>query len=115
MDLKNGNRVHLINLDARYHRTGTYSNCATDGQDSMLGATQWTWLEGLIGENGLQSEVLIISSGIQVLPPLRKSATSSLCAYSGSETAFNAAITAIGEDGSNFGSGTQYESWAEIN
>ncbi|WP_341502156.1 alkaline phosphatase D family protein [Gallaecimonas sp. GXIMD4217] len=105
-----GKRVHSIMLDARYHRSPTFSSygqCRGDAS-TLLGETQWAWLEAELAK---PSEIKIIASGIQVLPPLhRERSLSSYCAY-GNGQAFNAAVESLGESAL---SGTSYESWAEM-
>lgn len=102
--------VHSIMLDARYFRTPTFSsygNCRGE-QSSILGEAQWQWLQQELNK---PSEVKIIGSGIQFLPPLYLGRNlSSYCAY-GDGQAFNQAIDNLEE---NDLSGTSYESWAEM-
>lgn len=66
-----GRRVQFICLDARYHRSpltraregaGPYSP-TTDPEATVLGAEQWSWLEGVLRE---PAEVRIVLSSIQV-------------------------------------------------
>lgn len=105
-----GKKVHSIMLDARYFRSPTFRNYGTcQGDNStVLGDTQWAWLEKELAK---PSQIKIIASGIQVLPPLhRKRRLSSYCAY-GNGQKFNTAINRLNEDNA---SGTSYESWAEI-
>jgi len=104
--------IHLINLDARYHRSPTftsYGSCEA-ASSTMLGATQWSWLEN---ELNRPSEVKIIGSGTQVLPPTHRGRSlSNYCAYDGTGNTFDAANLELGE-GPAF-EGTNYEAWAEI-
>eukprot|EP00035_Acanthoeca_spectabilis_P039104 m.59035 g.59035 ORF g.59035 m.59035 type:complete len:527 (+) comp9439_c0_seq1:618-2198(+) len=77
----------------------------------MLGDTQWAWLQA---EFNTPSEVKIIGSGIQVLPPLAdegRVSKSSYCAYDGAGGTFDAAIAEMAEVGKR---GSEYEQWAEI-
>ncbi|WP_156312620.1 alkaline phosphatase D family protein [Marinagarivorans algicola] len=105
-----GKQVHSIMLDARYFRSPTFRNYGTcQGDNStVLGDAQWAWLEQELEK---PSQIKIIASGIQVLPPLhRKRNLNSYCAY-GNGQRFNAAINSLNESND---SGTRYESWAEI-
>jgi alkaline phosphatase D len=107
------NGIHLINLDARYHRSPTYADYgACEGDEStMLGATQWTWLENELMTR--PSEIKIIASGIQLLPTTHHGRSlDSYCAYDGVNGSFNAANAALNEGPTS--SGTSYESWAEM-
>ena len=56
--------IHLINLDARYHRSPTFATYGTcEGASStILGVEQWTWLAN---ELNRPSEIKVIASGIQ--------------------------------------------------
>ncbi|XP_077211097.1 calcineurin-like metallo-phosphoesterase superfamily protein [Tasmannia lanceolata] len=54
-----GKQIKVILLDTRYHRDPLFS----DG--SILGDSQWTWLEKEL--NGPSSEITIIASSIQVI------------------------------------------------
>jgi len=108
---KNG--IHLINLDARYHRSPTFKDYGLcEGAESdMLGSEQWSWLEHELSQT---SEIKIISSGTQVLPPTHNGRDKSLyCAYDGAGGTFLDAITEVGESWSDW-DGTHYESWGEI-
>ena len=104
------NRVNVIMLDARYHRSPTfleYGACQ-GAVSTMLGNDQWSWLERQMSAT---SEITLIASGTQVLPPLnRDRALTDYCAY-GDGTEFNAAIANLDETND---SGTEYESWAEM-
>lgn len=105
-----GKQVHSIMLDARYFRSPTFSSYGTcQGDNStMLGDAQWAWLAQELAK---PSEIKIIASGIQVLPPLhRDRSLSSYCAY-GNGQQFNAAVNNLNEHND---SGTSFESWAEI-
>ena len=106
----NGEQTHVITLDARYFRSPTFSNYGTcEGDNStILGEQQWQWLESELSK---PSEIKIIASGIQVLPPLHKGRSlNSYCAY-GNGKKFNKAIANLNEKAM---SGTSYESWAEM-
>ena len=106
------NGIHQINLDARYHRNPTFDYYGTcQGADTdMLGETQWAWLEQELSK---PSEIKVIATGIQVLPPLNRGRDlSDYCAYDGNGNSFDTAIADVGE--SDVGSGTSYEAWAEI-
>lgn len=80
----------------------------------MLGERQWAWLDA---ELARPSEVKVIASGIQVLPPLAPTSgvnsrsRSSYCAYDGQAQTFDSAIARLNETNT---AGTHYESWAEI-
>ncbi len=103
-------RVNVIMLDARYHRSPTFIEYgACEGAAStMLGDEQWSWLEQQLR---VTSEITVIASGTQVLPPLnRDRPLTDYCAY-GDGAEFNAAIDHLGE---TYDSGTLYESWAEM-
>ena len=105
-----GKQVHSIMLDARYFRSPTFSSYGTcqGNQSTILGDAQWAWLEQ---ELQTPSEIKIIASGIQVLPPLhRDRSLSSYCAY-GDGNAFNQSVANMEESSA---SGTSYESWAEM-
>ncbi|MGB0860932.1 MAG: alkaline phosphatase D family protein [Pseudoalteromonas spongiae] len=105
-----GEQTHVITLDARYFRSPTFSNYGTcEGDNStILGEQQWQWLEAELNK---PSEIKIIASGIQVLPPLHKGRSlNSYCAY-GNGNQFNQAIANLNEEAM---SGTSYESWAEM-
>lgn len=107
------NGIHLINLDARSHRSPTfakYGSCK-GAASTMLGPEQWTWLEGELLSR--TSKIKIIGSGTQVLPPInRDRSLSEYCAYDGADGTFDQAALDVGEDASF--EGTSYESWAEI-
>jgi len=103
-------------LDARSGRDPTYSyhGPCLGADTNMLSEQQWTWLEDQLS---IESEIKIIASGIQVLPPTDQSKErSQFCAddsHSGGQTSsFLDAIAEVGEDSEWFGTG--YESWAEI-
>lgn len=102
--------AHVITIDARYHRSPTFSSygkCEGDNS-TILGSAQWAWLQS---EFNKKSEIKIIASGIQVLPPLyQQRSKSSYCAY-GDGKKFNEALANLGEAQM---SGTSYESWAEM-
>jgi len=110
------NGIHAIMLDARTGRDPTYSyKGACRGADSqMLSDQQWTWLEN---ELSRESEIKIIASGVQVLPPTDQTKDNSeFCSddsHSGGQTTtFSDSIAAVGEDAGWYG--TSYETWAEI-
>ena len=111
---KNG--IHLIHLDARSHRSPTFAKYGTcvGAASTMLGEKQWTWLEKELLNR--TSEIKIIGSGTQVLPPLHRTSRllDEYCAYDGEGGVFDQAIVAIGEDDTDKFEGTKYESWAEI-
>ena len=67
----NRDRVNVIMLDTRSSRTATYAAYGQcKGQDSkMLDEPQWSWLESQLLGDGKTSEVVVIGSSIQVLPP----------------------------------------------
>ena len=93
----NTSGVHLINLDARYHRSPTFSSHGPcEGASStMLGPAQWAWLENELNRT---SEVKIIGSGTQVLPPRYQGRSkSNYCAYDGLGGTFDTANEEIGE------------------
>lgn len=107
-----GNGVHQINLDARYHRSPTFSDYgACEGAASdVLGAAQWAWLTK---ELGRKADVKIIASGIQVLPPVNRGRDlNQYCAYDGAGKTFDRAARDVGEGADHQGMG--YEAWAEL-
>lgn len=110
----NSDRVHIILMDARYHRSPTFSAAGTceGAASSFLGASQWTWLENQM--RTVTSEIKIIGSGIQHLNPTwTRSSMTSYCAYDGSSGTFVAANAEMGEPVSTTNSNS-YEMWAEI-
>jgi alkaline phosphatase D len=111
-DTNTPNGIHLITLDARYHRSPTYSTYGPceGAASSMLGATQWAWLQQELNK---PSEIKIIGSGVQVLPPTNQNIATSHCAYDGPSGTFDAANIAVGE-GPGFPAGTIYEQWGEM-
>ncbi|MCF2856426.1 alkaline phosphatase D family protein [Pseudoalteromonas sp. SMS1] len=103
-------RTHVITLDARYFRSPTFDNYGTcEGSDTtILGTEQWQWLEKQLDT---PSEIKLIASGIQVLPPLYQGRSKNkYCAY-GDGKEFEQAIADMAESDM---SGTSYESWAEV-
>jgi hypothetical protein len=64
----NGNGIHVIMLDARTGRDPTFGSAAQCryGHSHVLNETQWGWLDAELGKH---SEIKIIGSGTQVLPP----------------------------------------------
>ncbi|AOT09318.1 alkaline phosphatase D family protein [Pseudoalteromonas luteoviolacea] len=102
--------THVITLDARYFRSPTFTNygaCEGD-KTTILGEQQWQWLEQQLNT---PSEIKLIASGIQFLPPLYQGRSrDKYCAY-GDGKKFEQAIAALNETGL---SGTSYESWAEV-
>ena len=108
------NGIHLINLDARYHRSLSYpkSYAECEGAAStVLGDSQWEWLQN---ELNRPSDVKIIASGIQVLPPTYKTGANEMCAFLGDgQLSFEQANEELGEGDINY-SGTFYESWGEF-
>ena len=101
--------AQVIMIDARYHRSPTFTNYGKCEGDSstILGDAQWAWLAQELAK---KSEVKIIGSGIQVLPPLYQNRSkSSYCAY-GNGKKFDQSIANLGE---THMSGTSYESWAK--
>lgn len=74
----------------------------------MLGEEQWAWLEE---ELGRPSEIKVVGSGIQVLPPTSTDRNvEDYCAYDGEGNTFDAANLELGEGPKN-AEGTVYESW----
>lgn len=107
------NGVHMINLDARSHRSITLrSKGDCDGaRSTMLGEEQWAWLEAEM--LGRTSVIKVISSGIQVLPPTtRIREVEQHCAYDGPNRSFDQANVEMGE--MMWFQGVVYESWAQI-
>lgn len=110
------NGIHSIMLDARSGRdpTHSYHGACQGAGTKMLSEQQWAWLET---ELSRKSEIKIIASGVQVLPPTDQTRDSSeYCAddshSGGVTTTFADSISAVGEDGEWFG--TDMESWGEI-
>jgi len=108
--------IHLINLDARSHRSPTFSEYGTCQHENstMLGDIQWAWLEQELLTR--TSEIKILASGTQVLPPLHRKTRNleAYCAYDGPGQSFDQSIASIGEDDADQFEGTEYESWAEL-
>ena len=106
------NGIHLITLDARYHRSPTYSKFGPceGAASSMLGATQWAWLQQELNKS---SEIKIIASGVQVLPPTNRKGAIRHCAYDGPFGTYVLANRAVGE-GRGVPGGTMFEQWGEI-
>ncbi|MBQ4852931.1 alkaline phosphatase D family protein [Pseudoalteromonas sp. MMG012] len=105
-----GEQTHVITLDARYFRSPTFSSYGEcEGSSStILGMAQWQWLENELAK---PSQIKLIASGIQVLPPLYQGRPKSkYCTYA-EGTTFDNAISSLGETNM---SGTSYESWAEM-
>mmetsp|Transcript_28009 Transcript_28009/g.32651 ORF Transcript_28009/g.32651 Transcript_28009/m.32651 type:complete len:798 (+) Transcript_28009:25-2418(+) len=105
--------IHLINLDARTHRSPTFpfnGSCQL-GESTMLGEEQWTWLEAQLQ---VDSEIKVIGSGTQILPPTDQQSrnVNEYCAYDGSDGSFEQSIADVGEG--PVWRGTSYESWGEI-
>jgi len=110
------NGIHAIMLDARSGRDPTHSyHGPCQGADTkMLSNQQWDWLEN---ELNFESEVKIIASGIQVLPPTdqtkdREEFCSDDSHSGGDTTTFSDSIAQLGENSDWYG--TSYETWAEI-
>jgi alkaline phosphatase D len=108
-----GNGIHVIALDARTARDPSFSKYGTcKGADSkMLSQEQWSWLEE---QMNLHSEIKVIASGVQVLPPtdLITTSPSKYCSYDGTNGTFYSSIAALGE--SENSRGTAYEKWSEF-
>ena len=62
------NGIHVIILDNRSQRDPTFSRFGQckGSETKMMGQDQWSWLEA---ELDRESEIKIIGSGVQVLPP----------------------------------------------
>mmetsp|Transcript_39738 Transcript_39738/g.93064 ORF Transcript_39738/g.93064 Transcript_39738/m.93064 type:complete len:1153 (-) Transcript_39738:1378-4836(-) len=108
------NGIHVINLDARFFRSRTYKPCDGDAPD-FLGEEQWAWLEEELQQT---AEVLVITSGIPVLPPTNQynGATSEYCSYDGpGNSSFDDSIKKIGESSAwKAGDDDEKETWGEI-
>ena len=107
-----GNGLHVITLDVRSGRDPTFSTYGTcrGAATKLLSNEQWAWLDGELAKD---SQIKIIGSGIQVLPPTDQTRPlSSYCAYDGAGNTFEAAISSLGESADSLG--TSYESWAEV-
>lgn len=108
--------IHLINLDARYHRSPTIllpDKWQCEGASStVLGAEQWAWLEN---ELSRPSEIKVIGSGVNVLAPThRLTYMSKYCAWDGINGTFDAANTELGEDFALNLASTPAEKWAQF-
>lgn len=105
-DFGGGNGIHVIMLDARTGRDPTFSDYGTCRQEKskMLNESQWEWLDTELQRH---SEVKIIGSGIQVLPPTDLSGrdSSAYCAYDGASGSFDQAVADVGESASSLGTG----------
>ena len=104
--------IHLIHIDARSHRSPTYNSYGPcEGENStILGDEQWAWLQA---ELNRPSEIKVIGSGIQVLPPTYYGRSlTSYCAYDGEGGAFLSANLEVGED--SRWRGMRYEAWSEV-
>jgi len=80
----------------------------------MLGDIQWAWLGHKLLT--LMSEIKIIASGTQVLPPLHRKTRNleAHCACDGTNGTFDQSIASIGKDDADQFEGTEHESWAEL-
>lgn len=112
------NGLHVIMLDARSGRDPTFSSAGVckGSATRILTNTQWTWLEQ---ELERESEIKIIGSGIQVLPPTdqQSRSVSEYCAHDshkwdGNTNTFLESIARLGEDEQWYG--VQYEMWGEV-
>jgi len=112
------NRVRVVLLDSRFNRSPTfpsYGKC--EGKNSTyLGQKQWKWLEGeLIGDKLPASDILIIGSGHQILPPPHaglRNETKQHCSLADPETA-NATFESIKRMGEEHIYGSPgLETWA---
>ena len=135
--------IHVILLDVRSGRDDTLTPCVNvspcgskryckGANTQQLSDEQWNWLDIELSK---KSEIKIIGSGIQVLPPTDQSGNiakmMSYCAQdiyshpidntlfefimpckSGDKRTFCQAIADVGEDRTSLG--TQYESWGRI-
>uniref|UniRef100_A0A7S1FYM2 Fibronectin type-II domain-containing protein n=1 Tax=Corethron hystrix TaxID=216773 RepID=A0A7S1FYM2_9STRA len=110
------NGIHVINLDLRYHKSPTTSAkgpCKREHSD-LLGEKQWSWLENELDKT---SELKIITSGIQVLPPTNQymGVNESICAYDGPGNSFDGNVTLLGENSASVaGKLKRQETWSEI-
>jgi len=110
---------HVVNLDARYHRSptivGKFGAC--EGETDFLGEEQWRWLEEELEK---KSEVLVVTSGIQVLPPINMGDEARVkemhCAFDEEGGSFEESITAVGETTDWRGgiASPHLENWGEI-
>jgi alkaline phosphatase D len=102
------NSMRVIALDARYHRSNTLGT-PCDTATTLLGADQWAWLQGELDAGG---DVVVIVSGMQVLPPLDSDRDpTQLCAEGGA--GYAAALASLEEPESAMW-GCRWESWAEV-
>lgn len=101
-----GNGIHVIMLDGRTGRDPTFPDygACRGGETQMLSASQWSWLDSELQK---YSDVKIIGSGTQVLPPtdLLGRAGADYCAYDGVGGSFDLAISNLGESISTRGTG----------
>mmetsp|Transcript_36137 Transcript_36137/g.44212 ORF Transcript_36137/g.44212 Transcript_36137/m.44212 type:complete len:514 (+) Transcript_36137:425-1966(+) len=116
--------IHVINLDTRSerHRVSTrkgeekcYRRGGGESSTDILSPEQWNWLENELLT--IPSEIKVITSGIQVLPPtnLRKG-YEFFCAYDGKNGTFERAIDEL-DEGKDTRSGvkrTLREIWGDV-
>lgn len=109
-DPENNRNVHIILLDNRSSRDATYeySGLCKGEKTRMLSDEQWRFLEDQLK---VKSEIKIIGSGIQILPPTNQDVQDirKYCSYSDQ---FQKDINELGEDDSF--KGTDQEIWGEI-
>ena len=111
--------VHVILLDNRLGRDPTYDKFGScKGSDTkMLSSEQWQWVEE---ELERESEIKIIGSGVQVLPPTNQITRplTDFCAHDShnaedvTTNTFLEAIARVGESSDWYG--VPYEMWGEI-
>ena len=111
--------IHVIILDNRSGRDPTYTRFGEckGSETKMLSTDQWSWLES---ELERPSEIKIIGSGTQVLPPTDQVTKfpEDFCSHDShnsidnSSTTFMDAIARVGESKDWYG--VPYEMWGEI-
>lgn len=131
-----GYGLHILLLDSKIHRSPTISTssyCLEDGclcmkeKSTMLGDAQWEWLEHELLSESKTSELKLIGSSNQVLPPTyRGKSKLEYCSYDGQNGTFDNALTDLDEENwtyipneqlynyDNAHLGTRYRSFAQI-
>ena len=113
------NGIHVIILDNRSQRDPTFRRFGQckGSETKMLGQDQWAWLEA---ELDRESEIKIIGSGVQVLPPtdIITRIPQVYCAHDihnkedTNTTTFIDSLARIGEGKQWYG--VSYEMWGQV-
>jgi len=113
------NGIHVILLDNRSERDPTYSRFGEckGSATQILSDTQWAWLETELEK---KSEIKIIGSGVQVLPPTNQvyGELTNFCSHDShnkddpTTTTFLDSIARVGESSDWYG--VPYEMWGEV-